>query len=186
MKRSRTPVLRVERSMGVAVFRCVREMTLRREVDRIFDKLTHPGDETPQEENGESRHNDALHGRVILRGTGDPVNRWTERRLGAYTSPVRMRRSLLFLCLLLLLPLGLPESREDRCARKCAQEESDQKCPPDCQLYGCCSTSRAIVVADEFVPLGLVRGGPLTRREPSIPLSPEPREIFHVPKSDFA
>ena len=54
VKRSRTPVLRVERSMGVAVFRCVREMTLRREVDRVFDKLTHPGDETPQEENGES------------------------------------------------------------------------------------------------------------------------------------
>ena len=88
--------------------------------------------------------------------------------------------------MLLLLPLGLPESGDDRCARKCAQNESDQKCPPDCQFDGCCSTARAVVVADEIVPLGLLRGAPLARREPSIPLSPEPREIFHVPKSDLA
>lgn len=186
MKRSRTPVLRVERPMGVAVGGCVREMTLRCEVDRIFDKLTHAGDETPQKESGESGHNETPHGRVILRGAGGPVNRWTERRLRPYTFPVRMRRSLCLLCLLVLLPMDLPESAEERCARKCAQNESEQKCPPDCQFDGCCSTSRAVVVADEIVPLGLLRGGPLARREPSLPLSPEPREIFHVPKSDLA
>lgn len=111
---------------------------------------------------------------------------WTRARRRLYTFRVRMRRFLGLFCLLLLLPVGLPESGEESCARKCAQNESEQRCPPDCQFDGCCSTSRAVVVVNEIVPMGLLGGGPVARREPSRSSSPEPREIFHVPKSDLA
>jgi len=203
VKDSRASVLRVQWPMGVAIRSGVSKVTLLHEVTGVFKELTRPWDETPHEESSQACHDDSSHRRVILGGGGGSVNHrstrarsecvlprrgrgWPEKHIEAYTPPVRTRRSLFLLLLLLILPMGLSEAGEDRCARPCQQDESDQPCPPDCQFWGCCSISRAVVIADGFVPPGLFRGASLARREIAIPRSPEPHEIFHVPKPALA
>ena len=68
-------MLRVERPMRVTVCGSVSEMTMRRTVDGVFDELTHSGDETRKEEDGQTCHSDASHGWVILGAAGGSVNR---------------------------------------------------------------------------------------------------------------
>lgn len=79
VKGARAPVLRVQWPVGVAACCCVCEMAPRRDVDDVFDELTHPGDKSRQEEHDQACHNDASHGRVILGAAWGSVNFGTNR-----------------------------------------------------------------------------------------------------------
>jgi len=71
----------------------------------------------------------------------------------------------------------------ERCAAPCSEGDSGSDCPTGCGACACCAPHRTVL------PGGVgVCGAPRTGERIPVailtrPLSPEPREILHVPKS---
>lgn len=107
------------------------------------------------------------------------------RSPGLRSASRRLSRTLtvLFVLVSAAQVVVLPLVREQpECTEPCPGDGADGKCPPMCQFGACCSPVRALAPAAALsVPTGApVRNIP-ARTVEAVP-SPEPHEIFHVPK----
>jgi hypothetical protein len=96
-----------------------------------------------------------------------------------------MRRflSLALLALVLTQAMGLAFPAEpDGCSESCPGEEQNGQCPPDCDWCACCPGARLLLAAPLTPPPAPERSE-IAPEEPSFsPSTPDPHEIFHVPR----
>jgi hypothetical protein len=96
-----------------------------------------------------------------------------------------MLRGLCLVLLALMLAQGLGfaiPAEADGCIDRCAGEEDDGQCPPDCAWCSCCPGSRALVV--DHIELRLAPERIDTAFVEPVPhlTAPDPHEISHVPR----
>jgi hypothetical protein len=70
----------------------------------------------------------------------------------------------------------------DECGERCPGDAPDGTCPPDCQFCACCSLPRVLAPQPAAsVPAPTAHRFVQVSRD-SLPNSPEPADILHVPK----
>jgi hypothetical protein len=70
----------------------------------------------------------------------------------------------------------------EECSQPCPGDSPDGHCPPACQFCGCCSLQQTLPARPLVVmPAPAIRRAVCSAPELA-PASPEPGDIFHVPK----
>lgn len=70
----------------------------------------------------------------------------------------------------------------DECSQRCPGDAPDGQCPPACQFCTCCSMPQMLAAQPgDAMPAPAVEQAALAPAD-KIPSSPEPGDIFHVPK----
>ena len=72
---------------------------------------------------------------------------------------------------------------QTECKEPCPGDTSDHDCPPTCLLCKCCSPLRTLAPTPVLAAQAPVSLGPVRCQASVTPTSPEPHEIFHVPKA---
>lgn len=71
---------------------------------------------------------------------------------------------------------------EDACNERCPGDTPDGHCPPACQACACCSLPRTLAPEPTRVIPGVALQRAVSPPSEATPPSPDPGEIFHVPK----
>ena len=72
------------------------------------------------------------------------------------------------------------------CAQRCPDDADEGRCSTACAYCSCCAFPRTLIPADTQAGRQPAASEMLVRREPRVPSSPDPGEIFHVPKVGLA
>ena len=81
---------------------------------------------------------------------------------------------------------GIARVSDEACSQSCPDDAPDGSCPPGCNDCSCCAHLNPVVASIVLVETveGITQDAPVIST--SLPPSPEPNDILHIPKSLLA